>query len=953
VTSKSARNRQTPPRLRFSLAPEPSRLLRARERIRDYLTAHCSDETTVNDIVLAIEEAATNAIRHSGSPEDIEIRLSAEDDQLKATVKDRGRGFDIDGFDPHLLPAPLLDHGRGLYLISRLSDELELRCDGGLEVHLTKHAVVETAAPAQPLDAGLTPAGATSSRPHRMRTMLEEIGEGYAALDWEYRHTHLNRAAYELLDLTSEQMLGHTPFELWPKLQGTSLGEAYRAAMELGVPSIVEHETTTHDWLEVRLYPTSTGVSVYFRDINQRKRKELEREVLVAALSESRDFLDGVLGSITDGFVTVDEHWRLTFANATVATTCGLSPAQLLGKKLREVLPGFARTEAEKALQRAMAERVTAEYDSYNAVQQRYSHGTIYPLAGGGLAALVRDTSHERRIEAALQASEDRYRTIVEASTEGIVVGSPEGTIQFVNPRMAEMLGYTVDELVGMSGADITAKDSQGERASARGVLHTGGPLRREIKLRRKDGSALWSWYSARPLFDAHGEHVANLTMHSDVSERKQAEEALRASEARYRSIVELATEQLASQADGSLSFDSEAGGDAAEQAAPPVVHRRRQRLLEAILAQRRHPFRTLLLALACELAYLVPLGLGPTRSILGMPGSLLALTVIVVGAIAGTRPGVVSALGGMAIFYFTVARRGVHASPLAVVISAGIWIAAAVLASALANALIEQSARRREAAVAFVQAETARREQSAELRNAQRIATTLQEVFLHPLPAIADLELGAVSRPAFAPELVGGDFNDVFVLDDGQVAVLIGDVAGKGVEAAGLTETVRSAVHAFATVDPSPAYVLSETNELLLRHSPDGQHVTAFYCLLDPRTGRLAYASAGHPAPIHLGPQLCRPLAVHFRPPLGSFEGDYEGAHTTLTLDDYLVLYTDGVTEARRRGEMYGESRLVENLVSLRGQSAQELAESLVNDVGSYADRLADDINVVALRLA
>ena len=122
----------------------------------------------------------------------------------------------------------------------------------------------------------------------------------------------------------------------------------------------------------------------------------------------------------------------------------------------------------------------------------------------------------------------------------------------------------------------------------------------------------------------------------------------------------------------------------------------------------------------------------------------------------------------------------------------------------------------------------------------------------------------------------MGGDFGDVFVLDDGQVVVLIGDVAGKGMEAAGLTETVRSTV-AFATIDASPAFVLGKTNELLLRHDPDGPHVTAFYCLLDPRTGHLAYASAGHPSPIHLGPHLCRPLAVRFGPPLGSFERSYE----------------------------------------------------------------------------
>ena len=143
---------------------------------------------------------------------------------------------------------------------------------------------------------------------------------------------------------------------------------------------------------------------------------------------------------------------------------------------------------------------------------------------------------------------------------------------------------------------------------------------------------------------------------------------------------------------------------------------------------------------------------------------------------------------------------------------------------------------------------------------------------------------------------------------------MLIGDVAGKGVRAAGLTETVRSTVRAFAAIDTSPAFILAKTNELLLRFDPDEPHVTAFCAVLDPHTGHLSYASAGHPAPVHLGAFSCVPLDVTFGPPLGTFERPYANAHAMLTLEDYLVLYTDGVTEARCDGELFGERRLLES---------------------------------------
>jgi PAS domain S-box-containing protein len=232
-------------------------------------------------------------------------------------------------------------------------------------------------------------------------------------------------------------------------------------------------------------------------------------------------------------------------------------------------------------------------------------------------------------------------------------------------------------------------------------------------------------------------------------------------------------------------------------------------------------------------------------------------------------------------------------------------------------------------------------------------IAVTLQEHFIRPLPDVPGVEIGMVSQAAYAPELVGGDFSDVFELTDGRVAVLIGDVAGKGVKAAGLTETARSMVRAFAAVEPSPALVLGRTNEALLRDDPAANHITAFLAVLDPQTGHTLYASAGHPAAVHLSPVSCRPLEVTYGPPLHGFPTVYANEHVRLSLDDYLLLYTDGVTEARRDGEQFGEQRLCELAARLWGGSAQEIAESVRDAAREFAGQLRDDLHVVCLRLA
>jgi anti-sigma regulatory factor (Ser/Thr protein kinase) len=104
-------------------------------RLREYLLGICASSREVDVVVLCMEEAFSNAIRHSGSDEPVSVRLRLDDDLLQVTVKDRGTGFDVSRFHPDELPAVDAAGGRGLFLISRLMDQMELRVNHGLEVH--------------------------------------------------------------------------------------------------------------------------------------------------------------------------------------------------------------------------------------------------------------------------------------------------------------------------------------------------------------------------------------------------------------------------------------------------------------------------------------------------------------------------------------------------------------------------------------------------------------------------------------------------------------------------------------------------------------------------------------------------------------------------------------------------------------------------------------------------
>jgi type I restriction enzyme M protein len=241
---------------------------------------------------------------------------------------------------------------------------------------------------------------------------------------------------------------------------------------------------------------------------------------------------------------------------------------------------------------------------------------------------------------------------------------------------------------------------------------------------------------------------------------------------------------------------------------------------------------------------------------------------------------------------------------------------------------------------------------ENARLYEAQReIALTLQENFVHPLPAIAGLELAELSLPAGRGDLVGGDFRDVIVRPDGIVVALIGDVTGKGIEAAGFTETVRAAARTLALISPAPEYVLGNVNRLILAEGEHQQLATALVVVIDPASGRGLLASAGHPPAVHLADHSCRFIQPRFGLPLGVLEQGYEPTDFTLARGEALVLYTDGLTEARHNGELFGEKRLLEVLGNAKDRHPGQLAEALQRAVLDHAGELRDDLQILAIR--
>ena len=247
------------------------------------------------------------------------------------------------------------------------------------------------------------------------------------------------------------------------------------------------------------------------------------------------------------------------------------------------------------------------------------------------------------------------------------------------------------------------------------------------------------------------------------------------------------------------------------------------------------------------------------------------------------------------------------------------------------------------------------RRAEESEAKSAE-LARTLQSSLIPPaLPTIEGVELGATYRPAGDGAQVGGDFYDVFETERHDWIVVVGDVRGKGAQAATITALVRHSIRAAAIRQHRPSDILADLNAVLLRHETE-RFCTVVCCrvrLEDDGTLRVTLASGGHPPAVLVGPDRAEPVDG-----TGTLIGVVEEPSLTdvevrLGPGEGLFCYTDGLTEARRGQQMLGMDGLVDLLFGHRGLPASELTDAVVADVMRYqGSRPRDDIAAVHIRV-
>lgn len=219
-------------------------------------------------------------------------------------------------------------------------------------------------------------------------------------------------------------------------------------------------------------------------------------------------------------------------------------------------------------------------------------------------------------------------------------------------------------------------------------------------------------------------------------------------------------------------------------------------------------------------------------------------------------------------------------------------------------------------------------------------------------LAEVAGVDTGLYYKPAM---WVGGDYCDMWALDNGRMAFVIGDVSGKGLPAAMVMSSLQAALRTTMTFCTDPAEVMGHLDKHLSDCMLERMFITMFLGIFDPVSGKLEYVNAGHILPVVLAADgKARELGKPTNPPVGVFVGTFEADNETIGPDASVLVVTDGITEAMDpHGEEFGIERLLQTVASTAGKSASDM----VKDVNSAAVRFRndlpqqDDITIFALR--
>jgi PAS domain S-box-containing protein len=282
-----------------------------------------------------------------------------------------------------------------------------------------------------------------------------------------------------------------------------------------------------------------TGVSALSVDVTERRRSEQELRESETRFSQlANASFEGI--AITDGGIIFD-------SNEQLSKLLGYTHEELIGMHALD----FVAPESRKIVIKNLRSSFEIPYE-HSAIRK---DGTIFPVEiqarmvpyKGRVVRVtaIRDITQRKWAEKALTESERKFRLFVETAIEGIMAADKDDKITFLNRRMAEMIGYMPEEIIGSTFSSFIYPEELDDFHQKMRSRRQGKGEVFERKFQRKDGTTLWALVSASPIYNSEGIYNGSLGMLTDITDRKAASDILRESEERFRSVAESANDAI------------------------------------------------------------------------------------------------------------------------------------------------------------------------------------------------------------------------------------------------------------------------------------------------------------------------------------------------------------------------------------------------------------------------
>ena len=701
----------------------------------------------------------------------------------------------------------------------------------------------------------------------------------------------------------------------------------------------------------------------------------VERQRVVEAVGESEARKAAVLASALDGVVIMDHRGHVVEWNPAAERIFGRQASDVVGREMAElIVPPSLRAAHRRALARYVETREPSILGRRLELLGMRADGSEFPVEvainrigtreppmfTGTLRDITRRKANEEereellRLEQLARVDADQAREQLEAILRGvadaITAQGPDGQLLFANDAAVDMLGFGSSEellaapreallerfdMLSEDGGPFPVEELPGRRALAEGVA--GEAL---VRFRRRaTGEERWSAVKATPILDGGGTVAMAINVIEDITTHKRAEMAQRfladssallsASldpDELLRQVATLAVPEVADWCAVDLRDELGEPERVALAHVDPEVQARGEDL------SRRYP--------------------PDPRSEQGVPNVLrtgvpelypeITDEMVRAGAVDDEHYRLISELGMRSAMIVPMKARGRMTGALSFVTGrSGRRFDGTDLR------LAEELARRCSTAVDNARLYTER----------AYIARTLQQSLLPvELPDIPGLDTAARFLPTGEAHLVGGDFYDMFATGGRGWTVVMGDVCGKGPDAAALTALARYTLRAAAARERLPSRSLRLLNEALLTQRDDRRFCTVAYAYIEmlEEGARVGFASGGHPLPLHLRADGWVETVGTPGTLLGVVpDPSFEDRAVALERGDSLVFYTDGVIEGRGDEPSLDEESLAELVATCAGREADAIAAEIEQAaIRGQRGRPRDDIAVLVLRV-